>query len=302
MEDTQKTIDSLMEKSLFSTAKMFEPYRKMSNLLLSSFSTIIGNYSSVSLLGINSLVESMQKTLNACSEINNYYIDSVLGIAQKITKVFGTYKYPYLTESLSVVSKSMSSMLGGLALEQINHLCKIDYSALFTDILPQSSSIAQIVDNAYSKVYDELSSDDKTTDNFTEEEIEEVLLEQSTNPKGFQERIANWTEKKKIQFFIIWQLVYFIYGNFLQPYFQEYVGVPVTAYIVSNVKELPQKGANIIGQLKEDVEAIIIEDTNYYYKVSFVDENGKTMEGYVAKRNLKKINKKEKEEDIKQEK
>ena len=93
----------------------------------------------------------------------------------------------------------------------------------------------------------------------------------------------------KIQFFIFWQFLSFIFGNFLVPFFEEFIGVPVTSYIVSNVKELPQKGADIICQLKEDIEAIIIEDTNYYYKVSFVDESGEKREGYVAKRNLKKI-------------
>lgn len=36
-------------------------------------------------------------------------------------------------------------------------------------------------------------------------------------------------------------------------------------------------------------ERVILEDTNYYYKVSFTDENGETKEGYVAKRNLKLI-------------
>ena len=43
--------------------------------------------------------------------------------------------------------------------------------------------------------------------------------------------------------------------------------MPVMAYIESNVKDLPQKGAAIICQIKEGVEAIIIENTNYYYKV-----------------------------------
>ena len=54
-------------------------------------------------------------------------------------------------------------------------------------------------------------------------------------------------------------------------------------YIESNVKEFPQKGAEIVCIIKENVEAIILEDTNYYYKVSFTDENGETKEGYVAK-------------------
>ena len=72
--------------------------------------------------------------------------------------------------------------------------------------------------------------------------------------------------------------------------------MPVTAYVVSNVKELPEKGAKIIGQIHENIEAIIIENTNYYYKVTFTNENGETKEGYVAKRNLKIVEEKTEED------
>ena len=69
------------------------------------------------------------------------------------------------------------------------------------------------------------------------------------------------------------------------------------AAIVSNVKELPEKGAAIVCQLKENIEAYITENTNYYYKVSFIDENGVEREGYVAKRNLKIIQEESQEKD-----
>jgi hypothetical protein len=67
-------------------------------------------------------------------------------------------------------------------------------------------------------------------------------------------------------------------------------------YVESNVKELPEKGAKIVAQLKENIEATIIENTNYYYKVTFTDEDGVQREGYVAKRNLKIIKEPEAEE------
>ena len=72
--------------------------------------------------------------------------------------------------------------------------------------------------------------------------------------------------------------------------------MPVTAYVVSNVKELPEKGAKIIGQIHENIEAIIIENTNYYYKVTYTNEKGETKEGYVAKRNLKIVEEKTEED------
>lgn len=75
--------------------------------------------------------------------------------------------------------------------------------------------------------------------------------------------------------------------------------MPVMTYFESvNVKELPRKGAVVIAQLKEGIEAYIAENTNYYYKVTFIDENGVRQEGYVAKRNLKLIQEKNIEEDI----
>ena len=44
--------------------------------------------------------------------------------------------------------------------------------------------------------------------------------------------------------------------------------------VESIVKEAPEKGAEIIYRLKDGVQAIIMENTNYYYKVKFTDENG----------------------------
>lgn len=50
--------------------------------------------------------------------------------------------------------------------------------------------------------------------------------------------------------------------------------MPVMVYIESNVKDLPQKGAEVACRIKEGIIDTIIENTNYYYKVSFTDENG----------------------------
>ena len=49
----------------------------------------------------------------------------------------------------------------------------------------------------------------------------------------------------------------------MQPYLQENLGRPVMTYVVSNVKELPQKGAKIVAQLRQNIEATIVENTNY---------------------------------------
>ena len=106
---------------------------------------------------------------------------------------------------------------------------------------------------------------------------------------GFQERVANWTESKKKKYFIAVMILYFIWSNFSQPYFQEKIGVPVTAWAVSNIREFPEKTSQLVGELKNEIEAVIIENVPYYYKVSFTDENGHVKEGYVSKRSVRLI-------------
>lgn len=284
-----------LEETMKSIAKSLETYKKMPDLMSASLSTMMRSYSAVSQLEFNSITESLQKTMNTYAKMNmtnftsGLLTDSISASLREIGKTFKLYEQTNLSESLKAISESMSLFSESIVSEQLRQLREIDYSTLFANIMSQPSSLSQIVDTAYSMVQDEFSEANEQDENFNEEEFHEVLQEQVSNPKGFQERVAGWTDKKKIQFFIIWQLIVFIYGNFFQPYFQENIGMPVTAYVVSNVKELPQKGANIICQLKENVEAIIIENTNYYYKVSFIDENGEKREGYVAKRNLKDV-------------
>lgn len=120
-------------------------------------------------------------------------------------------------------------------------------------------------------------------------EIQEALEEQVNDPVKFQEKVAFWTEKKKRQFFIVYIILNFFWGNFIQPYFQECIGAPVMAWTVAHVKELPEKAGKFIGDLKEDIEATIIENVPYYYKVTFIDENGEVKEGYVSKRSVKLV-------------
>lgn len=120
------------------------------------------------------------------------------------------------------------------------------------------------------------------------------------NPVGFQERVANWTAEKYKKYFIVINFWLLIWGISIVPYLQENVGIPVMTYVVSNVKELSEKGTKIVAQLKKNIKATIIENTNYYYKVTFTDEDGVQREGYVAKRNLKIIEEpgtEEKDED-----
>lgn len=285
-------------KSLRSMAKSLESYQKDFDLLISNRNELLKMYSSYSQIQISEMAESLRKTMDLYAKINASYLtndlfsDSMRNTIESLAQSFKAYEQMNIAESAKAIAESINAMSKSLRLEQLKQLQQIDFSCMFADIVPKSTSLSDIVETAYSRVQNELEEDCDGDDSFTEAEIQEVLTEQATDSKGFQAKFANWTEKKKIQFFIIWQLICFIYGNFFQPYFQENVGIPVTAYVVSNVKELPEKGARIIGKIHENIEAIITENTNYYYRVTFTNENGEIIEGYVAKRNLKIIEEK----------
>lgn len=270
-----------------------DSYKRLSDSMISSLKVVSQSYTDIANFEIRDVTEAMKKMLNTYLNVNMTYVTSGLltealsNSLKEMMKPFMLYEMTSISEAISLLSKSMNSMFDGIATDQLRYLSEIDYSTLFANIVPEATSISQVVKQAYSFSQINIQNEQEYDESFTEDEVQEVLQEQISNPEGFQRRIASWTEKKKIQFFIVWQVICFLYGNFMQPYFQEKIGIPVTSYIVSNVKEFPQKGANIICKLKEDVTAIIVEDTNYYYKVTFTDEEGIEREGYVAKRNLK---------------
>ena len=98
------------------------------------------------------------------------------------------------------------------------------------------------------------------TDFASEQEIQDTINDQMNNPVGFQERVANWAAEKYKKYFIVINFWLLIWGIFIQPYLQENLGLPAMTYVESNVKELPEKGAKIVAQLKENIEATIIEN------------------------------------------
>lgn len=201
------------------------------------------------------------------------------------------------------VSKRVSEAVAAISYmksEEIQQLRKFDFSSILVNHFVNSDFLKESIDTAYEIAQDKFS-EAEMEDNPLEscfssaEELEEAVNKHINDQEGFQETFANWSEKKKRQYYIIYIIIYLLWTNFCQPYFQNNIGMPVTSYIVSNVKELPEKGAKVICQLKQNIEAIILENTSYYYKVSFIDEDGNTKEGYVAKKNLKIL---DEEEDV----
>lgn len=137
------------------------------------------------------------------------------------------------------------------------------------------------------------------TDFADEQELQEALEEENTDQDKFLKRIKNWAEEKKMKYKIYQFIMFIVVNVFLMPYLQENIGKPVMTKVVSCVKQAPEKGAEIIYKLKDGIQAIITENTNYYYKVRFTDENGVEREGYVAKKNLRVIEEEERETEKK---
>ena len=187
--------------------------------------------------------------------------------------------------------ESMKCFTDEIMSEQINQLKKVDYDKVISETMEANGTLKAAVDTAYNFIRDKEDTSkngDLETDFANEQEIQEAINDQINNPIGFQEKILNWAEEKRKKYCIAVFICVCIINIFIMPYLQNW-GLTVTTKFVSNVKELPKKGAEVIYQLKENVKATIIENTNYYYKVIFTDENGVEREGYVAKRNLKII-------------
>lgn len=185
-----------------------------------------------------------------------------------------------ITESLQSFVEEMQPVL-----EKINANTVVLMDN-YSDIIKEFSEIGYNISLIAEQAYEQVESDTAKEDFATNEEIINMLQEQAEDPKGFQEKIAEWSDRKKKKYYIIVAIICFIWTNFFAPYFQDTIGKPVAAYTVSKVKELPKAAGKVIDEIEEGFRAIITEDVPYYYKVTYIDKNGEIKEGYVAKKNL----------------
>ena len=210
------------------------------------------------------------------SESYKQSMESFKEIGRQFSAINMAEEYRRSLDSIQNIAKSLMSVTTIDTARSIQNLQ--ESMKLFTDSVI-AEQISQLESIDYSKIFSQ-----------------DTINDQMNNPVGFQERVANWAAEKYKKYFIVINFWLLIWGIFIQPYLQENLGLPAMTYVESNVKELPEKGAKIVAQLKENIEATIIENTNYYYKVTFTDEDGVQREGYVAKRNLKIIKEPEAEE------
>ena len=270
--DISKSVSAVL-KAAYTPFKVSESYKQS----MESFEEIGRQFSAIN------IAEESRRSLDSIQNIAKLLISvSTIDTARSIQN---------LQESMKIFTDSV--MAG-----QINQLESINYGKIFSQTLQKNGTFKEAVDAAYESLQEENISEnvELETDFASEQEIQDTINDQMNNPVGFQERVANWAAEKYKKYFIVINFWLLTWGIFIQPYLQENVGLPVMTYVASDVKELPEKGAKIVTRLKKNIEATIIKNTNYYYKVTFIDEDGVRKEGYVAKRNLKIIEEPETEE------
>lgn len=219
--------------------------------------------------------------------INQSLQRSMSDFAQTIAQYHYTYDIEIMRQSLLEIAKTLSNM----QTEQLKALSQIDFGKLNFDF--HSKEFDDLVDLAY-----EATMEDTEDVTVSKEELKETFIE-SQKEGNIWERINiqlyDSVEKFKKTHFIFYIIMMLLIQHIFFSWFDEAIGKHVIPKVTSIVRELPEKSSEIICHLEQNIEAIILENQNYYYKVSFIDENGIEREGYVAKRNLKMI---DKEDDL----
>lgn len=275
-------------------AKVFEPYTNVlqsmnANALIGQISPVLEKYyEQVNQLGISSNVQQLLQADTAISKVMEKYNFELLstefnnGYLDKLRNSLGIQSDLFSIEAL--INNNLVQTLTD-ALDKANLTNIYSYENLIYGLQNVNDDLIDIVETVYC---DEEESEGEGFE--TNEEIYETIEEQTKNPESFQARVATWSEKKKRQYCIIFFVIHLIYSISIEPYLQQYIGVPVMAWTVAHVREFPNMASEFIVDLKENIEAIIIENVPYYFKISFVDENGDTKQGYVSKRSVKFVN------------
>ncbi len=246
-------------------------------------------------------IESITKTGKMLSNYAKAMLDASPDINQinetlqrsfgSIAKIMSSYNYTLAFEGMAQMAKELNETLSKMHIEQLKVLSQIDFKQLYSHVNYYNKSFDDLIDLVYETTVTETK-----VSPLTKEDLKATLNTAKENKSRWKDiniQLSNHIDKFKKENYIFYIIIAFFIQCFFIPWFADEVGKPVMSKIVCTVKELPEKGAEIICHLEQNIEAIITENQNYYYKVSFIDENGIEREGYVAKRNLKIIDQEE---------
>lgn len=279
-----------IKNSLRNLSNYLDIYTKISNQINMNFASILNDYSNLTRFEFNRLDDSIKKSLKLYSNIDlASIIHNLNPTLTYLSEAIDVYKGTDFNESfMRSISDTMNSLTSSFAYNQIKELQNLDYSSILKSACENARSMMELIDTSYLKIQDELSFDfEQDDEDFND--FKDSIPKQMSDPIGFQEKIGEWAESKKRKYYIYVSLFMFVYTTFIQPYIQEYIGKPFMTAIMSNVKKEPSKNSEVINKIEEGVEVFVSEDTKYYYKVIFINDDGEIKEGYVAKRNLKEV-------------
>ncbi len=210
---------------------------------------------------------------------------SMRNFAQTIAQYHYTYDIEIMRQSILKIAKTLSN----IQTKQLKALSQIDLGKLNFDFY--SKEFDDLVDLAY-----EATMEDTEDVTISKEELKETFIESQKEGNVWERiniQLYDSVEKFKKTHFIFCIIMMILIQHIFFSWFDESIGKQVIPKVTSIVRVLPEKSSEIICHFEQNIEAIILKDQNYYYKVSFIDENGIEREGYVAKRNLKMIDKKD---------
>lgn len=237
---------------------------------------------------IGNILSSFSKTMyDALPDIHLINETLQYGL-NNIAKIISSYNYADTFDGMTQMAKELFATLSNMQIEQLKAISQIDFKQLYSHVDYHYKSFDDLIDLAY-----ETTATETGVSPLTKENLKATLNTARANKSRWKDiniQLYNYIDKFKKESYIFYIIITLFIQLFFAPWFADEVGKPVMSKTACFVKELPEKGAEIICHLEQNIEAMITENQNYYYKVSFIDENGVEQEGYVAKRNLKLIN------------
>lgn len=265
------------------TKENIEKLQNLSNTISSSIYT-----ESVTKIGnmLNDFSKAMLDNLPDINQINKS-LESLQYSIGNIAKIMSSYDYTLAFKGVTQTVKELAETLSTMHIEQLKLLSQTDFKQLYINADYHNKSFDDLIDLAYETTVAETK-----VSPLSKEELKSTIStakENKSRLKDINKQLFTYIDKFKKESYIFYIIITIFIQCFFAPWFADEVGKPAMSKIACSVKELPEKRAEIICHLTQNIETIITENQNYYYKVSFIDENGIEREGYVAKRNLKII-------------
>lgn len=261
---------------------------------MSSMDNLINSNLGVGLLKPYDDAFSVYNSIKRFSDaIEKAYGSPVLDFQKKMQTISPKI-IPYTT-ALEQLSQSIKQLTDSKCLGLTDTL--MNFSNYVKDLTPNTSEYFKVIDwtslirNLDYSIND---NDEHLSTNEVQETsqlITDLASEDPDTQLNANERFHIWEEKKKIQFSIILRILKII-AWISSPVIAATLAVlwsPVTSKIESPLRSEPSAKSKIITSIPKDEQCIIINNTNYYYQVYYVDSNNCDYTGWIPKRNVKLI-------------